>query len=399
MRKDETGRVNPVLRNGGCAVFFSAHPWSGNPYGLHHIARAIAKTGAHVLFVEPPFSPLHVMARRRRGRVMSRGLRPSGEENISLFSPFSLLPYLKFPLLGSRMALMLWPRFVLNRLAAAIKGTPFEHPGLLVCGASLFSSLVFDLKAEVRAFRLADDERLFDAVPASMRVQTMRDLGRYDVVFTTSTPLAHTARVNGARKVVKLPNGVDAARFSEEQPLPQDLSALPSPRVIYVGALESWFDWGALSHAAAALPQASFVVIGEGAAPSSALPDNVRLIGPRPHGEIAAYLAHCDVGIIPFRQDKGMTGLRSVDPIKLWEYLASGLPVVASGNLALPDLPASIQTYRTHVQFTAAIRHALAAGRQPVSEEVKQRSWAKIVENALKEAALQPFVSSGTDLG
>jgi glycosyltransferase involved in cell wall biosynthesis len=375
------------LQNGRGVVLFSAHPWNGNPYGLHHIARAIAKTGAQVLFVEPPFSPLHLFAKRRRGRVMSRRLRPSGEENIFLFSPFSLLPYLKFPGLGSGLVLKCWPRFVLNRLGAAVRRTPFEHPGLLICGASLFSSIAFDMKADVRAFRLADDERLFDTVPESLRRQTMRDLPRYDVVFTTSTPLAHMAKVNGARRVVRLPNGVDTARFSVVHAVPDDLAALPAPRVVYVGALESWFDWHALAHAAASMPAVSFVVIGEGAAPACALSANVQLLGLRPHSEISAYLAHCHVGIIPFRQDSGMTGLHSVDPIKLWEYLASGLPVVASGNLALPALPASIQTYRTHEQFTAAVSAAIAAGKPPVSQEVNQRSWAKIVENALKEVA------------
>jgi glycosyltransferase involved in cell wall biosynthesis len=387
------------LQSGRSVVLFSAHPWNGNPYGLHHIARAIAKTGAQVLFVEPPFSPLHLIARRRRGRVRSGKLRPSGETNIFLFSPFSLLPYLKFPGLGSGLALRCWPRLAVNRLDAAIRATPFEHAGLLICGASLFSSMVFDFKTDVRAFRLADDERLFDTVPESLRRQTMRDLPRYDVVFTTSTPLAHIAKVNGARRVVRLPNGVDTARFSISHAIPEDLASLPSPRVIYVGALESWFDWKALAHAAASMREVSFVVIGEGAAPASALPINVRLLGLRPHSEIGAYLAHCDVGIIPFRQDKGMTALSAVDPIKLWEYLASGLPVVASGNLALPSLPDSIQTYRTHEQFSTAISAAIATGRQPVSQEVQQRSWAKIVENALKEAASQPFPSNGRGSG
>jgi glycosyltransferase involved in cell wall biosynthesis len=391
--------VSSILKGERSVVLLSAHPWDGNPYGLHHIAQAIAKTGAQVLFVEPPFSPLHLFAKRRRGRVMSRRLRPSGEENIFLFSPFSLLPYLKFPGLGSGLVLKCWPRFVLNRLGAAVRRTPFEHPGLLICGASLFSSITFDMKADVRAFRLADDERLFDTVPASMRAQTMLDLARYEVVFTTSTPLAHIAKVNGARRVIRLPNGVDTARFAAPHAIPDDLAALPSPRVIYVGALESWFDWEALAHAAAVMPQVSFAVIGEGVRVPAALPANVLLLGLRPHSEISAYLAHCDVGIIPFRQDKGMTGLHAVDPIKLWEYLASGLPVVASANLALPDLPASIQTYSTHSQFAGALSSAITAGRQAVSQEVQQRSWAKIVENALKEAASQPLFSNVQDSG
>ena len=376
-----------TMSGGRGTVIFSAHPWHGNPYGLHHIARAIAKTGTEVLFVEPPFSPLHLMAGKRRGRVMSLGLRESGEDGIRLFSPFTLLPYLKFPGLGSRLALRFWPLFCLNRVQSAIKGTAFEHASLLICGASHFSSIVFDMKADVRAFRLADDERLFDVVPASTRAQTMRDLPRYDVVFTTSTPLAHSARVNGAQRVVRLPNGFDMARFNASFPPPEDLVNIPSPRVVYVGALESWFDWRALAHAAAALPHVSFVVIGEADGAPKALPANILLLGPRLHAELGAYLSNCDVGIIPFKHDKRATALHAVDPIKLWEYLASGLPVVASRSLALPDLPISIRTYQTPEQFAAAIAAALASGRPAKAPDISERSWAKIVENALKEAS------------
>lgn len=307
---------------------------------------------------------------------------------MSLFSPFSLLPYQKLPGLGSAFALKTWPLLCLNPLRAAIKGTVFENPGLLICGASLFSSMVFELRADVRAFRLADDERLFKTIPASMRAQTMSDLPRYDVVFTTSTPLAHIAKVNGARRVVRLPNGVNIAQFYVDYAPPQDLAGLAKPRVIYVGALESWFDWEALVGAASTLHDASFVVIGEALELHARLPSNVHLLGRREHSEIAAYLTHCDVGIIPFRHDVNNMALRSVDPIKLWEYLASGLSVVASDNLALPNLPGFIRTYRTPQQFIIALSAALAAGRVPMSEEVKQRSWVKIVENAMKQTAL-----------
>jgi glycosyltransferase involved in cell wall biosynthesis len=376
-------------RNGERAVvLFSAHPWRGNPLGLHHIAKAIAKTGTPVLFVEPPFSPLHLSAGRRRGRMFSAGLRPSGEGNIFLFSPFSLLPYLNLPGLGSEFALKYWPSFSLNRLKAAISGTPFEHSALLICGASHFSSLVFDIKADVRAFRLADDERLFGTVPVSMRRQTWRDLPRYDVVFTTSSPLAEMARTNGARRVVRLPNGVAAEDFNSQLEAPSDLAILQAPRIVYIGALEDWFDWPTFIHAATALPQTSFIVIGDPGNAPDVLPANVHLMGARKHAELGAYLSHCDVGVIPFRLDGREAALGAIDPIKLWEYLASGLPVVASDALSLPIMPEVIHSYHTPDEFVDALKSALAAEKPDKSIDVSQRSWAKIVQHALRAAGM-----------
>lgn len=285
------------------AVLFSAHPWQGNPYGLHHIARALAGQGRPVLFVEPPFSPLHLLANRRRGRQFSRSLRQSGVENILLFSPFSLLPYVKLPLLGSKLGLALWPKFALNSFASSVRGTQFERPGVAISGAALFSQFIFALDAEFRGFRLADYDMLFDTVPESLRVQTRSELKRYDAVFASTAILAQAARAAGARQVVSMPNGFEGSGFRGDFVVPNDLARLPSPRIVYVGAMEKWFDWNALTYAAAALPNASFVIIGDSGSEPRPLPRNVHMLGLRPHSKVGAYLRNCDIGIIPFKFD------------------------------------------------------------------------------------------------
>lgn len=378
--------MTPALE--GSAVLLSAHPWRGLPLGLHHVARVLAEEGRPVLFVEPPFSPLHLAAGRRRGRKLTLRPRPSGEANISLFSPFTLLPHQNKPLLRSRLCLDHWPDFCVPGFFSGLRGTCFEHPDLLISGSSLFSPLARTMKAGLRAFRLADDERLFEAVPEAMRERTMSDLPGFDIVFATSRPLEEMARKAGARRVVAMPNGFDPRRFGTACALPAELAAIPSPRIVYVGAMERWFDWQAVCAAALALPSASFVLVGKPGGLPDTLPPNIHLLGPRPHATVPALLQHCDVGIIPFGLKGGSAALKAINPIKLWEYLAAGLPVVASADLDLPQMPKAVRTYDETGGFVAQLESALAMSRGTVaSADLNARSWRGIVGKALAEAA------------
>lgn len=96
----------------------------------------------------------------------------------------------------------------------------------------------------------------------------------------------------------------------------------------YVGTLASWFDWDALVQLAQALPEAQFPVYGpvEAGIPAT-LPANVRLHGPVPHAAIFELMRSWHAGLIPFVRN-ALTA--SVDPVKYYEYRASGLPVIST---------------------------------------------------------------------
>lgn len=167
-----------------------------------------------------------------------------------------------------------------------------------------------------------------------------------DLVLAASAPLAE--RLKRMRPDVHcLPNVADVQRFAgavdRTVPEPPELASLRRPRAIYVGNLATYrFDRALLAETASRLPQVEFVLIGptgvgdlEAAAESwdeLNRRDNVHLLGPRPHGDLPAFLAHADIGLIPFL-DNDHT--RSCFPLKLWEMLGAGLPVVSS---ELPSL-------------------------------------------------------------
>jgi glycosyltransferase involved in cell wall biosynthesis len=142
------------------------------------------------------------------------------------------------------------------------------------------------------------------------------------------------AEVKEARPdAVLVPNGVDYDHFAEPATAaPDDLQQVLDGRPVvgYYGALAEWFDYDLLEAVARRLPDHHFVLIGpdyDGTAARSAafhLP-NVHWLGPRPYASLPGYLACFDVATVPFTVNEVT---HAVSPLKLFEYMAGGKPVV-----------------------------------------------------------------------
>ena len=109
-------------------------------------------------------------------------------------------------------------------------------------------------------------------------------------------------------------------------------------RVIgYYGAIAEWFDADLVRAVAQANPGALVVLVGRdtaGVAASLADLDNVQFVGEVPYGELPYWLYGFDACMLPF---KVMPLTLATNPVKVYEYLASGKPVVSI------DLPEMIQ--------------------------------------------------------
>ncbi len=133
---------------------------------------------------------------------------------------------------------------------------------------------------------------------------------------------------------VLVPNGVDYDHFARPSVEPADIAHLGGrgPIVGYYGALAEWFDYDLLDYAAQALPVADFLLIGpdyDGTAGKAGVMarDNVHWIGARPYADLPGYLARFDVATIPFVVNDVTN---AVSPLKLFEYMAGGKPVVTT---------------------------------------------------------------------
>lgn len=153
------------------------------------------------------------------------------------------------------------------------------------------------------------------------------------VVATSSALVEEVAALRGREGVTFIGNGVDAAHFERERErLGQPRSGGP-PCIGYLGALAPWFDFELVAATARARPDWRVRLVGPvlpGAERDvervGGMP-NVSVEGAVSYDDVPAVMHGFTVGLIPFRYDE-LT--RAVNPNKMYEYLAMGVPVVAT---------------------------------------------------------------------
>jgi len=196
-----------------------------------------------------------------------------------------------------------------------------------------------------------------------------------DAVTASAQPLVERLARFGAQATL-VPNGVNEALFSGE--LGERPSDLPqgSPVLGYHGSLYgNWFDWEALAAVAEAWSDGAVVLIGDhDAAP--ALPPNVHFLGPRPQFQLPPYVGRFDVGLVPFTVTKTT---HAVSPLKVFEYLAMGVPVAAPPLRSLHGLD-GVHTSGVLVEATAA---ALEASPPDAAAARHSHGWGPRLEGLL----------------
>ncbi len=219
-------------------------------------------------------------------------------------------------------------------------------------------------------------------------------LERCGAVVVCSPALA--ASRGRTRPVELIPNAVDAELFQRPQPRPSDLPA--GPCAVYVGSLhDDRIDVELCRDLAVARPEAHLVLVGPDSlsAPSRrrlAAPDNVVLLGPRPYGQVPAYLQHAHLIVVPHVVTPFT---ESLDPIKAYECAAVGRPaprwprsvpgfagtgplvevverdrfVARAGELLarapLPSQPGTVPTWAERAEAMAGVISAVAGPATP----------------------------------
>ncbi|QEO10264.1 glycosyltransferase [Protaetiibacter larvae] len=180
---------------------------------------------------------------------------------------------------------------------------------------------------------------------------------------------------------VVVPNGVEAAEWAGPQPeAPDWFAALPGPRAVYVGTIDERLDVEGLVRLAADRPAVSFVLLGPVPDPELLAPlANASNVTTHPgvgRAELVAVLRNADVALVAHR----VTPLtEAMSPLKAYEYLAAGAPVLSVDLPPMRDIDARVVLSRDVAHSAPELDAALALGRAGESERLRfleQNSWA-----------------------
>jgi glycosyltransferase involved in cell wall biosynthesis len=188
------------------------------------------------------------------------------------------------------------------------------------------------LRADLIVYDNMDELSAFDGAPADVVALENEMFSISDVVFTGGQSL-YEAKKGRHNNIHPFPSSIDISHFHKaRQPDvdPSDQAAIPRPRIGFFGVIDERMDIDLLSQAADMRPDWQFVMIGPVVKiDPRILPrrDNIHWLGPKSYKELPAYLAHWDIGLMPFALNDAT---RFISPTKTPEFLAAGLPVLST---------------------------------------------------------------------
>jgi glycosyltransferase involved in cell wall biosynthesis len=341
--------------------------------------RCWARSGRPTTFVETPFvHPVRTLA-TRIARAFSRKptthvLRPWPPPPILTWpdiAPDRLRRAIRRRAAGFRRRL---DRLISWNESAAIVVTPAWAPWLEELP---FRHVIYDCIDEVSVH--APTPALFPLYEQWEQELIERATG---AVTTVRLLTDHIRKLRADLPIELIPNGVDVEWFrarAQSAPPPADVSRTSRPIIGFVGALYHWIDWELIAEAARSLPEFDFVLVGpvgvEDGPDRLATLGNVRLLGPRPYQEVPAYMNAFDVCWVPFGES--ITS-RAADPVKIYEYLSLGKPVVTTPVGDVKELGDVVSVGQSAEDIIDILREAAAAPEVDAEARVavaRANSW------------------------
>lgn len=340
--------------------------------GGHHLTDYLVTNGHEILYVSAQVHPLqlyHFVKQSSSWPEISKGFSEwctGGKQrraNLLTYTPLTLLPIWRFGPFATSFVAKNTLRLTVPSLRKYISSRGFGRPDVLMVAHPFLAGLLDSVEAAVKVYRINDDVTQFPTMPASVGEVEADAVRKVDAVVVTAIPLMEKVERLRSDGVHYLPNGVDYELYrSSDRAIPTEYSNLPRPIIVYMGAVSSWFDQKLLKYCANQMPNCTFVIIGAVHVDIAGLDQipNIRFLGRKPYSQLPGYLHAADVGIIPFL----ITPLiHAVSPLKLFEYMACGLPVVATRWQELEHIGSPAYLVRDKEEFVARLKSALSEGR------------------------------------
>jgi len=354
--------LTPSVSNGlPDVLLFSILGWDQLTQRPHHFARELARAGHRVFWIDVALQAPHSMDSAN----LLRQLEPN-------------LLCVELPAIRGNLYQLKWSPSVLDAMEAAIRFLKSRFrisSALQLVNFPKWWPLVARLQSALGwpiIYDCLDDQQAFGSLHPNNDAHFESALAAASVLLIASGRIPYERLGRSHSNVVLLPNACDYELFSSAAPkgLPENGR---SPVVGFFGAFSEWLDREWVLKAARHFPEWSFLYIGrEGfTRPTSrkewlaiANEPNVQVLPQAEPEALAGYLAGFDMCIMPFRN---LPITRSMNPVKIYEYLAAGKPVV------VPDLPETrpfadlglIQVYTEEQQSFQLLERAAARNDSP----------------------------------
>lgn len=390
-------------------VYFGPEAWQSMWRNRHQLLSRLAAGGNRAVYVEPrPYTyEVTALARQRAlswANLTAGGLQPVADRLWIYRSP-------RYAPVGGpppQRAVTHWLRR--RHLRRALAGVGIAQPIVWLSTPAQFDARD-DLPARLRVYHLVDDYLGYADLTEAQRdswAARERALIAWADLAVAVTPELIASKGAGDPKFRLLPNAVDDAAYRRApRPVPA-LADLPRPILGYVGLISVRLDLALLDALAAAHPEWTLVMLGavyrsgcEVLLDRLAARPNVRLLPPVPGDQVADYVRMFDVGLLPYRLTQETF---HASPLKLYEYLAAGLPVVAADVPGARQFADVVSLAEGQAGWAAAIAASLndtLAARTARRAAVAPHTWDARVEmlsGYLLDALNQPDVTSSSVL-
>lgn len=298
-------------------------------------------------------------------------------------------------------------RFLFRRQAARLRSAKLTVL-LAYPPARHLPELVDTLRPRLTLADLVDDVPALERDPARRAAcerAFVEILPACGAVFATSPRLAARYSAHAPCGIEFLPNGVKL----DDAPAPAPVDRGRRPRVAYTGSLNRSLDQALLEHLLTSNPDVDFLLIGPLEASAAAfvrravaVHSNCQYLGRKRHDELQRHVAGCDVLTNLKRAD---ITTRGNDSIKIYEYLATGKPVVSTPMAPADRLSHLIYVAGEKAAFQRLLRRALAEDDPRLRAERRrvagENTWERRVDRILArvEALLAPKPAGLPEVG
>lgn len=366
-------------------ICLSTHYWDDPWFRKQQFMSRFAKNNT-VLYVEPSFSMLRKPHKSTMNNKFLKACLKRISDNLFILTPPRAMPKWSHPVVSNlnykwfgniikqtchKLNLadcILW--IYSPEYSPAVKHIPYKN-------------LVFDLTDDLAAYKI-DNKASFKYLKYCIDGLIKES----NLVLVTAKTLLEKYSPYAKGKIFFIPNGVDWDLFSssfKESDAPNDIRSIKKPIIGFVGVLFGFLDYKLIEYMADKLIDCSFVLVGpaepglhQGVLSKLREKRNIFFLGEKSRDNIPKYIRSFDVCINPFKVDEVS---KSVNPLKVYEYLACGKPVVSTRMKALEqeEIANFISFSNTYDEFIKVILYWLKNDSLEDKElrikGVKRYSW------------------------